>query len=481
MHISHPTLRRLAPGAVVLAAGLTLTSAALRSPEPQDGRALRAQSLCEKALEDERLDALAVWVRIGGETLYRGAFGSLDGRLADVGSRFPAGAVAEILLAGSVVEAAEERGQSLTEALEPLHPDLPWPLAELSLHGLLAHCTGLAALAPAVHAEPSAWPAEAGAPVDEEAEEGPPAPEPPAWWRHLAEAPRAALPGTCFGWSDANLLLAHAWFEAHTGRDLAGHIEGDLAARLGWDARRVLAPPDVSWTPVRPDLAGPGRALGALPPALAAGRLRLDLAELGGLADALFGGDWLGDVGTRALLADARLDSGERTGQGYGVEHLVLERFQGIGFGGRAGDGLVRVAHYPEIGATAVLLGAGAASSLAGLERELMRVLLDLPLEAPAGLPLAREELERYVGTYQVGCNQLIVLADGQGIALLAGDERLSLEFLGAHSFVGRGGDVRLEFRVTDDGPAREFLLIWSGAQSIARRFGAGERGGTPR
>jgi hypothetical protein len=489
-------LLRLAPAAAV---GLALASAAVASsaapvqdaPQASERRAMR---LAEQALADDSLDALGAWIRLGEGTLFRATIGSLDGGLADGDSRFPAGALSEVLLAAAVTEAAAAHGQSLTAALEPLHPELPWPLEGLSLHALLAHCTGLATVDPSARAEPAAWPVDAGVPREDDGDDGDgdgddgeqaaPAPQAPLWWQHVSQAPRDALPGTCFGWSDANLLLAHAWFEATTGSDLVGYLESSLAPRLGWDTRRVLAAPDADWTPVRPDLSGPGRALGALPPALGAGRLRLTLAELGGFADALFGGGLLGEEGTRALTADTRLDSGERTGHGYGVEHLRLGDYRGIGFGGRAGHGLVRVSHYPEVDATVVLLGVGAARSLEELERSLLRVLLDLPLDEPAGLPLSAEERTRYAGTYQIGCNQLVVLADGEGIALLAGDERLPLEFLGAHTFVARGGDVRLEFRLPDSGPASEFLLIWSGSQSIARRFGNGEgdrRDGTPR
>ena len=120
-----------------------------------------------------------------------------------------------------------------------------------------------------------------------------------------------------------------------------------------------------------------------------------------------------------------------------------------------------------------MVLAHGSRLDAASVARAVTRAVFDIPAPEVADLPLSEAEIERYVGTYQVGCTTLVIAEqDGQLVLQSEPHGRVALLHQGGHVFLGADEvDVRLTFLVGDSERASGFELEEFGSSSRATRF----------
>jgi CubicO group peptidase (beta-lactamase class C family) len=440
--------------------GFAPLAGAWQEVDRSKAREERLRYLAEQALEQQDLSGLAWVALVGTEELAGAALGHSDRGPLTADTALPAASLAELLFAAAALQAAEAKGIQPGTELSALLPERKLELPGVSLHGLLAHTSGLALV-------PASLPIEAGAP----AEEGQPPVDPP-WLTWLRSASPAAAPQSCYGWTNADLLLLDLWMQSAAGQGLAAQAEAKLFPALGWKDKRLIGALAGTWMELAQDQ-GLGRLESVeLPAELAGVELELSARELAAGLRALLGGELLDAETSERLTANVHLPNGQRTGRGLGLAHTRLAELDGLLVAGAAQGTNLRAVHYPSLDLTIALLAPARPQSLAALERALTVALFDLPQPERTDLPVSSEELARLVGEYQIGCDSLLLSVQEGRLRLTGADLDQPLAYQGGGRFLAQtGADLTVEFEPGAEGPAQQFVLSIEGQQSIARRF----------
>ena len=195
---------------------------------------------------------------------------------------------------------------------------------------------------------------------------------------------------------------------------------------------------------------------------------------------ALAGRELLGEEATRKMWSAQTLADGSSTGAGFAVTISTLESFRVVGNTGGVGGYAVRVGHYPDAGATVVVLANCATAPVERMEQDIARALLGLLPEGVADLALAAEDVPKYAGTYMIATTRIRVFEkDGKLWWEEPAQPAFALLFQGRGA--GRGVFVsaadhrtRFTFKCKDeeenDGPADRVEVTRNGLVSTGQR-----------
>ncbi|MEM6674202.1 MAG: serine hydrolase domain-containing protein [Planctomycetota bacterium] len=443
---------------------ISIAAALLIAPLPQGGAddlTDRLAARAERALEADELDGLVVVVGVGDEVLLQKGWGRLPGGgLAAPDSVFRAGPLVEPLTALAAMRLVERGALDLDAPVGKYLEGLEWEGTELTVHHVLSHTSGLIGWADAYEAAGRGDIDIAGA------------------LELVREGGVQTPPGACFDYSESNGLVVGALVEAVSEKTLPEAIE-----------TMVLAPADLDATGFDVDGAPPARSQAACSAEIAGEQIdvvhavhvfgedafcasALDLFKLG---QAVHGGDAFEDAAVRRMTESKRLEDGSETGHGYGFSVSKLGDLTSLTKGGSADGTTVHIAYYPEPDVSVVLLVAAERAPLGALERDLARIVLDMPLPGVQDVRLTADEAKAFVGRYQVGCTtfEVAVREDGRLSVGVADRPNYRLLYQGRRRFVAeRDPDVTFEF-VVEDGQtsAQKMLIDERGRLSEAVRF----------
>jgi Beta-lactamase len=440
---------------IVAVAGLDREVLAAQEVDRSDALGARIEAIVNEARDRLGLDGVSLTALVGDQELVSAGYGRFDGHPAEADKKLPAGPTIELLLIGSALELANEKGLALDTKVTALFPERELPFGSVTLLSLLTHTSGLALVPEDVAVEAAA--PKGDAPAEGEAQKPVDAP----WLAWLREATPRADPNTCVLWSNADLLLLELWLEENgaLGRiaEHSGELEADEAAK---------------WLPISREHGLGHLESGALPARLAGSKATLSSSDVAQLLRSLLKEDQMGPESSAQLMQELRLKDGTRSGRTVGFAVTSLGEYEGFSFGGAVGETSVHGAYYPELDLFLALSGQGAATSLVALKRSLARALFDLEQPVLSDLPMSAEELELLVGTYQIGCDTLTLSVREGRLQLVSTELNLSFAYQGGGRFHALGGDeVELEFQTRGQGPAESFILFSAGHQAIARRF----------
>jgi hypothetical protein len=183
-------------------------------------------------------------------------------------------------------------------------------------------------------------------------------------------------------------------------------------------------------------------------------------------------GELIDGASWRAWTEPVVLANGEELPYGLGIGRSLLDEHRALVCGGALVGERVHVAHYPELDVTAVVLADDEEAPAERIERRAMRAILDLMEPGVHDWPLARQELQRYAGTYQIGCTRVEIGIAGEHLVYASAESpELRLLYQGRRVFLAdTDSDTRLEF-VVEDGRASSFTLDEHGVRSVAVRF----------
>lgn len=405
-------------------------------------------------LAEESLPGASVAVVRGGETVYADGFGARDlaaNEPATPETRYGVGSVTKSFAALAVLQLADRGDLAVEDALGDHLPDAPDAVADVSLHHLLSHSSGLANLgvSEALIARRADL-GEAGVPLSDRAD----------FRAHVAGAAdeRAGDPGESFRYCNAGYTLVGEVVAEVSGRPFTEYVEAEILAPLGMDrstfdprGRNVATPYWVG--DGDPDPADyPTRDLSAAPGGLVAPVTELATYVAANAAGGRAGGTRLVDPD---LLARAHAGHVETPAGPYGYgwrRRDALDRTV-VGHSGSIGVSTAYVGFTAD-GEWGVALGCNAAPGYALAHVGLGALAVALGRDPDALSFFARRRrFERLVGTYESyrGVRRATVERRGEVLALRFEDA------FGGEPTTLVPADPRAEefFAVTPDGRRR--------------------------
>ena len=422
-----------------------------------EGMERRIEEVVSSEMLDEGASAVALWIDLGGDTLLERGWGApLRNGDEDFGpyAAVPANGLAEVLIGAALLARIDggdlEPDDLLTDLLEGVARENGMP----SVGHVACHSTGFPAYRP-----------------DPEAE------DPAAAFRaFLSETGLESDVGTCFEYANTNLIAQRYVLLASGVRDVTAFLRSDVVASIGLEATRFAEDGE-------DDDEATGR-IGVVgkdwQPEFALAHLGLPAiestaADVGTLVRALHAGGWLGSRASRAVGSPPPLEHGSVAPYAYGMWRSALGAVTGFGVTVGSGDWTLHAAHYPGYDMTIALCVDAQDLQMAGIERSIARIVLDQPGPTVEDRVVLEEELERYVGTYQVGCNTYEIHISDERLTLRSEDyDGDRLMYQGGNLFVLESDwEVRLLFQV-EDGVAVAFELDVHGVSSVATRIDQG-------
>ncbi|QDV07287.1 Putative penicillin-binding protein PbpX [Planctomycetes bacterium Poly30] len=442
-------------------------STALLSGAPQEDsnepNALQAhlENQVESAMEENDLEGMIVVIGLGDETLMERGWGRLPGgHIADPQQLVRAQALVEPLTAIAALQLVGQGKLSLDQPVHSILEDLKWEEGEVQIHHLLAQTSGLIG-----------WDAAL-----------PPHERDAATVASLLELVKGqgleAKPGTCFQYSESNALVLGAIIEKVSGAPLSE-----------WITKHILEPADAESSgfgledapPTRKGSIG-SREIGGESISVPEGvhpfgedefcTTALDLLRL---RRALSDGLILEEDQLEALTEMKRLEDGTPTGYGFGVNRTRVGDHGGISIGGAAEGMSMHMAHYADPDITVIVMAADEVAPVGTIERNLTRLVLDLPLPGISDLELPPDQAARCVGAYQLGCTTLSIDLEKSGHLTLSSSDRSTEKLLyqGQYRFVSsRDPELEVEFVVVEgEKLAGHMILKEHGRHTEAVRF----------
>lgn len=439
------------------------TATAIVAQDADDGSLMkRLKARAEKAQSVEGLEGLVVVVGIGDEVFMEAGWGRLpNGTLAGADVPFRAERLIEPLTAVATLQLAEKGKLDLDAPIQDALDTLKMEGEKLTAQHLLSHTSGLIG-----------W----GAALPTDAADS----ASPAMLLDIVRGQGfESAPGDCHEYSDANFLVLGAAVEKLMERPLAEVLTSQVLKPAGVESSGFgldNAPPR------SPDAAGSVEFLGTKV------RVHDDVHPFGEEAfcasaldlfrirKCLSDGTLLGEKHLALLTAPTLLNDGSELNYGAGVNLTQLGDFSGFSVGGSAEGTTVHMAYYPEPTITVIVLVADSSAQAIALERDLARIVLDLPLPGVQDLELEAKEMKQFVGSYQVGCTTHVVRSpeDGRGLVMETADRSATrLLYQGQRFFCAeRDPDVRVEF-ILEDGEtvARRMVIVDHGRREEAVRM----------
>lgn len=452
-----PTTAALLSLTALLASGAPRQDAA----DVSDALTTHLKGEIKRSMEEGNLEGMVVVISVGDQVLLQEGRGRLPGgRIAEPDQPVRAQVLVEPLTAIAALQLVGEGKLSLDQSVHSVLEDLKWEEGEVTVQQLLGQTSGLIG-----------W--DAALPPHERAG---------ATTASLLELVKGqgleSTPGTCFSYSESNALVLGAMIEAVTGKPLHKVITAKIleAAELestGFGLDGV--PPTVEGSVGTREIGGDLIAVpeGVHPfqeddfcaSALDLLRLRLALSD----------GTLLGEAELEAFTGPRRLADGTPTGYGLGVNQTLVGDHAGISLGGTAEGMSMHMAYYPDPDITVIVMAAAEEAPVGAIERNLTRLVLDLPLPGIQDLELEPSEAASCVGRYQVGCTTLVVALNRQGHLTLTSADRPTdkLLYQGRHRFVSASDpELTLEFVVEEGAKlAGRMILEEHGRISEAVRF----------
>lgn len=431
---------------VVLGLGWALAFGAAQDAAQTTAEALDA--LVESAREEQELDAIAVIISIGEETLHSSALGvTPEGsrKRTELYSPFEAGALAHVWLSTIVMQQRAKGEVALDQELGKLLPDLVGEDCPVHVANLLNHTSGFADYTDFVEleAQRSASYAELLVPIKAQ--------------------PLITEPSECVAKSPTNTLLLAALVEKLVGVSAASAIEARIFDELGmsssgyeWAQREAAAIEAASDGATEDE------------PAMFMAGLHTSARDLVRFQRALVDHELLGSDDLDAMMSATRLLDGASVPSGMGIRRVAAGGSEGFAMG----NGGAAVAYFPEHDLTLSVIGRGDDARLDRLALRLAERVIEVPEPLLADLYLNESEMRPYLGTYAIGCNTLVIRPETGRIVLDRTDEGADvLLYQGAHRFVARA-DPGLVLVFEVEGPrASSFTMDDHGMRSIATRF----------
>ena len=409
----------------------------------------------------------SIGVRLGAAFEYVQGYG-----FADLEHRVPAGpatvyrigSITKQFTAAAVMRQVDAGHVSLDDPLTRFLPTYPTQGHTVTLHHLLTHTSGIRSYTGLGERWLEKMPLELTS--DELI----------ALFR---DEPFDFAPGERYRYSNSGYYLLGVILDSVVDMPYATYVETELARPLGlestWycDVHRVIPHRAQGYT--RSDgTFQRAEPLGMSQPG-AAGALCSTAGDLLAWNAALVNGRVVSAGAYARMITPARLNDSVATDYGYGLAVGERDGRRVIEHGGGINGFSSHLAWYPDDTLTVVVLANTQEATAGVLARDLARVALGVSDPEGRDLPVTRDDIARYRGTYDLGLLALRVFeANGSLNAQGTNQPAFRLLSQGNHAFVAEfDRSVRIEFHVTN-GRATALTLYQAGRATRAERVEGG-------
>jgi CubicO group peptidase (beta-lactamase class C family) len=416
-------------------------------------------------MEEGGLAGVAVGVARGLFVVHAAGYG-----FADVENEIPVtpetsfrvGSITKQFTAAAIVDLADDGALDLDDRLTQYLPEYPGYGPDVTISMLLSHTSGVKNYTTME-----------------------------AWWETLAAdmTPRRLIgvfeaqpfdfnPGIEFAYSNSGYVLLGWIAEQVTGQPYGGILNERLFVPLQLESTRYCDDRTLVRNRARGYAVTDGHLTNAtyvsMSQAYAAGGVCSNVRDLIRWTRQLSRGGAVGREGWRAMSTPATLANGTPIEYGYGLALGYLEGHRRVSHVGGMLGFSGQIAHYEDDDLTIVVLSNTEGARTSAIEAEIARLMMGLGEQEVADILLAPEELDTYLGTYDLRLTRISITAQGGRLATevtvpgLAGSH--TLLYQGGHRFVSRSDpDVSVTFDV-GVGRASSFVLSHKGITMRAAR-----------
>ena len=448
---------------------LTVLLGGFGTPRAAAQRGLNGQldSVVRAAVSRGPIAGVSIAVRQGAGFEYLQGYG-----FADLEHDVPAGphtvyrigSITKQFTAAAVMRQVEAGRASLDDPLTRFLPAYPTQGHVVTMHHLLTHTSGIRSYTGL--GEP--WLEKM--PLELTAEE---------LMALFKDEPFDFAPGERYRYNNSGYFLLGVILDSIVGMPYGRYVETELARPLGlestWycDERRIIPHRARGYT--RSD-SGFQRAapLGMSQPG-AAGALCSTAGDLLTWNAALAGGQVVGPAAYARMITPGRLTDSVFTDYGYGLAIGERQGRRVIEHGGGINGFSSHLAWYPDDTLTVVVLANTQEANASLLARDIARIALGVVGPEVRDLPVSRDDIARYRGTYDLGPLALRVFeTNGSLSAQGTNQPAFRLLYQGTHAFVAEfDTSVRVEFHVAN-GRATALTLYQAGRATRAGRVDDG-------
>jgi D-alanyl-D-alanine carboxypeptidase len=450
--------------ALLLSSPVLQTGHQAEPPERAELR-LRIETIARQAVEKDGVPGLSIAAGQDSELWIASGWGYADaarGEPATCDTTYSIGTLTRQFTVVGILQLVDAGKVRLDDDLSKLVPGFQGPAQKITLEQLLAGTSGIASWSKLAR---------------KQAAEALPGGSQEELLALLQKIPLDFAPGEGYAADSADGLLLEIILSRTSGQPFENCIREHLVEPLGLEhtvfchgeggASRVAR--DCRHIPVEADaVLSAATAWGS-----AAHTLCSSATDLFHWQCALDGRALLGEESSRRMTGPTLLKNGDSTHAGFATSLGRLEHFKVIGHTGGIGGFSVRVAHYPEAGATIVVLANCGTAPVEKMEQEIARALLGLLPSEVVDLPLEAREIARCVGTYMIATTRVRIFEkDGKLEYEEPAQPAFALLHQGHGVFVSAADrQMRITFKSTGDGPADSFEILRGGLVSTGKRI----------
>ncbi|HEY9401545.1 MAG TPA: serine hydrolase domain-containing protein [Pyrinomonadaceae bacterium] len=419
------------------------------------------------ALGERNIPGLSIAVARGGRTVLAKGYGfaDLEGRVpAAPDTVYQIGSVSKQFTAAAVMRLAERGKVTLDDPLTKYLPDYPTRGHRVLVRHLLQQTSGIREFFTVKGFD--------------EMESG----SPEKYSRQnlidlFKREPFVFAPGERWAYSNSNYTLLGVVIEKASGMTYEQYLQETLFRPLGMTATHSCGTRTAGERFARGYVPVEG-VLAPAPPvnmntAVGDGGLCSSVLDLLTWTQALTTGRAVSKTSYARMVASERVRRGYKPDYGYGLSLVPLDGLRRVGHNGDITGFMSALAYYPDADLTVAVLTNRARHWPEVIERAVARKALGLPTTLVKELPLDRERLRVYAGTYDFGVYPLQVKEEGGKLKAYTGLGRppYTLLFQGAHTFVAREDPdaIRLTFSLRD-GRAEQLMFRMAAMHWYAER-----------
>jgi len=443
---------------VILAAGLSAARAQpARAVAAPSRFTVRADALMKAYIDADSFSGVAL-VALDGKVLFRRDYGLANRelgvpngkdtkyRIASLTKQFTAAAILQLVETGKV---------RLDDPISQYYPAAPQAWSKVTLRHLLSHQSGIYNYTDGMAADPA--------------------------WFEVSRTPRELValshdkplqfsPGTNFRYTNTGYVLLGMVIEQASGQSYASYLKDHIfeplgMADTGYDDTSVILPGRASgYAKVGDRWVHPTPMSLTVP--FAAGGLYSTADDLLKWDSALHAFKPLSQASVAAMFTDY----GGATGFGYGVGKSAQGQVV-WSHGGGIGGFSSAIQHMPEDRLTVIVLSNEDGAPTTKIATDLADIFHGVePRMSKASVTLPTATLDRYVGVYTMGSNEVTITREGNRLsATIPGRPPLELAAESDRGFFARTAEVSLTFAA---GPGSEGVdgTITVGSRQVALR-----------
>lgn len=478
MTTTPPRLSRARPGLLALCMSLnactgtnatrtdgsTTTKPSIQDEDTPSSLKADIDSLATRALADGPIAGITVAVSRGGNVLHSNGYGYADLE-NDVQATpltvYRIGSVTKQFTAVAIMQLVESGRLALDAPLTDVLPSYPMHGKTITVRQLLGHTSGIKS-----YTEVEDW--RESDMLDKSTTE---------MLALFKDLPLESEPGEAFSYSNSGYFLLGVIIEKLASVPYATYL-----------AEHVLKPASLADTQycsentiVKHRAQGYRRVASkfrndaplSMTQPYAAGALCSTAGDLNRWRAALLDGTLLTSESLKRMESSGSLNDGRNSGYGFGVFLGELGEHPMVSHGGGINGFASHTSYYPDDDVAISILSNTEGANVSALEKQIARLVLDVPEPTVEDLPLPAKSIASYVGTYVLeGLGELKVTAKGEKLySQLSSQPELRLLYQGTHEFVpdltplGVEPDpnIRLRFAFTESKVARSVTVKQGG------------------